>query len=194
MTSTENERSKITINIQAVSVTGRILERTATALEVELLHPFGRLKDGRSIMSAARPYVSFDGAHGDDVSIEILTDIYRAAAYVDEHLDDLKKRWGVMRLQLDERCHLIVRSYSEYVEERAKSRRMLREGLITSDDHEGWLIELRHHYDEWSLLVGDAVDFLFTESGIDISYDLQVQLMRSIDAAFDLDYEVTEEA
>ena len=192
MTSTENKRSKITVNIQAVSVTGRILERTATALEVELLHPFGRLKDGRSVMAAARPYVSFDGAHGDDVFIEILTDIYRAAAYVDEHLHDLKKRWGVMRRQLDERCHLIVRSHSEYVEERAKSRRMLREGLITSDDHEGWLIELRHHYEEWSLLVADAVDFLFAESGIDISYDLQRQLLRRIDLTFEIDHEAAE--
>jgi hypothetical protein len=177
----------IQTNVQSVTVTGRIVERSAFTLEIELLRPFGRLRDGRSIMAAARPYVSYEGQYGDQAAAQLLVDLYRIAAYVEENLDNLTTRWAETKKQRDERCHVVLRSQAEYIGERAKSRRLLRDGLIRPDDHEGWMIELRHAFEEWSLLLAEAVDALLSESGLGISLDLQAQVMKRIDPSFDPD-------
>lgn len=177
----------ITAEVQGVSVTGRILERTESTLEVELLDPFGRLRDGRSIMAAAQGHVAYEGSYGDEASRAILANLYRVSAFVHDHLDELRHRWSETRRQLDERCGLIVRSRAEYVEERAKSRRMLRDGLIDPDDHQRWMIQLSNDFEEWSLMVVGAVEALFHESGLEMSLDLQAQVMRQVDPSFEID-------
>lgn len=183
----------ITAEVQGVSVTGRILERTESTLEVELLDPFGRLRDGRSIMAAAQGHVAYEGSYGDEASRAILANLYRVSAFVHDHLDELRHRWSETQRQLDERCGLIVRSGAEYVEERAKSRRMLRDGLIDPDDHQRWMVQLSNDFEEWSFLVAEAVDALFAECGFGLSYDVQTQLMRRVDPTFDMPHEVEHE-
>jgi hypothetical protein len=183
----------ITAEVEGVPIIGRILGRTASTLEVELLHPFGRLTDSRSIMALAQRYVTYEGLHGGESARAILTNLYRASAFVHAHLDELRSRWAETRKQLDERCNLIVKSRAEFVEERAKSRRMLREGVTSSDDHQRWMITLSNDFEEWTLLVADAVDALFAECGIDLSYDVQAQLMRRVDPTFDMPHEVEHE-
>jgi hypothetical protein len=189
VTTNSTEPRKITINVQGVAITGRIVERSAVTLEVELLDPFGRLTDGRSVISAARPYVSYDDAYGEDVAVQILGDLYRAASFVAAHGEELRHRWAVTRPQLHEGSGTIVRSRAELIEARSKSRRMLREGEITADDHEGWMIELASSWEEYRSLAEDAAYEMFSGLRVDMSLGLLAQIMRHIDPKFESTYE-----
>lgn len=182
----------ITTQVEGVSVTGRILERTAFTLEVELLHPFGGLTDGRSIMALAQRHITYDGAHGDESARALPTSLYRVSTFVHAQLGGLRRRWAETRKQLDERCGLIVRSRAEYMEELAKARRRFREGEIDSDDHQRWMIQLSNDWEDWSLLITDAVEALFSDSGLEMSFNLQAQVMKRVDPSFDNDFEVSQ--
>jgi len=177
----------ITVEVEGIPVTGRILIRTPTMMEVELVRPFGRLVDGRYVMAAAQPFVSYAGAYGDDVAESILRDLYRAATWVDLHLAELRQEWSTTLSQLSARSDLIVRSRAEHLEERTKSRRALRAGLIDLNDHQEWMRQLSFDMTEFSLLVADSVDSLLSASGVSMSLSVQAQLMKRVDESFDID-------
>ena len=178
--------SLITITVRGVYVSGIVVERSPADTELELLDPYGDmpLRHSSHIMAAARPYLSFDGEHGDRRVDELLREVYEAALYAFENKDQLRTRWLGLSEAVAARCSSRVRSESELARLRAESRKLLRSGAISADDHERALRDAADELDEWGIAVEEAVDELYKNSPVSPAYSLRQQLMVLVDPAF----------
>jgi hypothetical protein len=161
--------------------------RTTPDIELELLNPYGdmRLRHSSHIMVLARPYLTFDGEDGDRRVRELLQEVYEAALYVYENRAALGFRWRRLSEALAARCPSRARSESDLVRLRRESRKLLRSGAITAEQHELALKLANNELNDWLMAAEDALDELWRDTPVPPS--LWRQLMLLIDPSFPQD-------
>lgn len=171
------------IEVDHVFVTGRVLERTADTIEVELLWPLGRLLNARTVMAAARRRIDYTTLYGDKVAADLLEEMYRSAIIVESRMNDLRSRWHALKGQHSRRLQP-VRSVDSYAKEQARLRQLRDACEFSPTEYQKATLRLKYEFEEWQHLIADSVEWLFSECGLHVSADLQAQLMTRIDPTF----------
>ena len=185
----DTTNSLITITVQGFAVDGVVLERSHADIELELLAPYGdmRLRHSSHIMALARAYVTFDGEHGDQRVRELLQEVYEAALSAYENRTSLGVRWERLSEEVPARRPSRARSQSDLVGLRGESRKLLRSGAITADQHERALKPAASELNDWLMAVEEALDELWSDTPVPPSNSLRRQLMLLIDPSFPQD-------
>ena len=181
------EATLVNLYTEGVSVTGRVLERSAAVIEVALVEPFGRmhLQDGSYAMAIAQRYAEFEGKRGDAVIEGVLRHLYEVAVYVAEHEREVREQWWAIKSELEARSHGRVRTRKAFLSARSDLRANLRAGAVDPKDYQRGLAALRDELAEWQMSQTEAVVEMFEGRGMEISLGLQVCVIRYLDPDFE---------
>lgn len=173
----------ILINVSGVAVVGYVIQRTASDIDIELTHPFGRLQNGRHVAHFARGKADYLGPLGDRTASALLLETYEATRRTQAHLEELRKRWLARRFQLDALpCRF--RTVSDLRQYRVAIRKLLRAGAMEARDYQRGLTMAQGEHDDWRAAREDVLDEVWRDFHGTIPTALRWQLMQMVDPEF----------
>ena len=175
--------ANIVIEVSGVSVVGAVVERSPFDLEVALIEPHGGLQVRHSshIPAFAQRYQTFVGEGGDQRARDLLSEAYESVRYAVDYVAELRLRWRTLYAQVDGRSGSRIRSEGDLSVARAESRKLLRSGTITAEQHQRAVGLATEELREWSTGIENAVDELWDDTPVSPSSSLRHQLMRLVD-------------
>jgi hypothetical protein len=96
-----DEKTKISIEVDGVTVVGEIVSRWARDIEVRLVSPFSGLSASCSVPIFAAAHVSsYEGPTGDAIARELLAELHAKAAVFHRHREELAKLFRATQQRL----------------------------------------------------------------------------------------------
>ncbi len=133
-------KNEIEMTVDGASVRGSV-RRTSFELDVLITHPFAGLTAGSHIPYFMRAARDFDGSHGDESALALLTELHRLGGFLSEHISELQSAYDRLSREDSSRTQTVRLGFFE--EDKAILRRSLRSGKIDSATYQKKLALLR---------------------------------------------------
>lgn len=128
------------------------MRQTSSSLEVSITKPYRNLSRRAAISFFAR-HKPFVGAHGEEMAVRTLTDLYRLGCYLEEEMGRLRAEYRGVKAAIDALPGGV--DAGAYREARKRLRQQLREGQLGSKAYQEALQALRKRQQDFEGQVED---------------------------------------